>query len=536
MASTFWPWQRQKSVDETRKLALITTPSAAAGTLVGGRISRGTSDDWYTASPILLPPPTADGEWSLSLLEKNVVNKIKPAVLLDKLTNMSPDISKAIWDYLRFSNPGFEIIATKIGSDSPDPVAQSAIDDFILKLKALYGSFDIVINRLFMGAFMRGAVLAELVLNESANEPIDIATPDPNSIRFKQVFDPVRGFIFEIGQFQGPQWVAFDRPTIKYLPVDPLPSSPYGRPIVAPAIFSTMFMIGLLQDLRRVVSQQGYPRIDISVDLDILKASMPDSLKGNPKALQEWINSVLEEIDTKYRTLQPDDAYMHTSSIIVNKNVGTVDAGSIGGIAHIIEALERQTVRALKTMPFMMASHQSTSETQANRQYEAHIQGIKSGQHLVESLLEHLFTVALQAQGIQASVEFRFAENRASELFRDQQARQLLLDNSIKAYLAGYIDQNEAAILAVGHKAVKPEPLALPTGYALGGTTAPNPSTVQPEPGVNRALPDDDLNIRLLDVPEHVGYSSADRTKLVQTWNDAMPDQYNGLLNADVVA
>jgi hypothetical protein len=73
-------------------------------------------------------------------------------------------------------------------------------------------------------------------------------------------------------------------------------------------------------------------------------------------------------------------------------------------------------------------------------------------------MLESLLTLSCQAVGIQAVVEFRFAELRAAEMFRDEQTRTLRIQNSRAEYEAGFVSQDEASNKAVNHDADVPEP------------------------------------------------------------------------------
>jgi hypothetical protein len=106
-------------------------------------------------------------------------------------------------------------------------------------------------------------------------------------------------------------------------------------------------------------------------------------------------------------------------------------------------------------MPLLMGITDGVSEANANRQWEIHTAGIKSLQHLAEALLEHFFELALQAQGIQANVEFRFAELRAAEELRDQQTLQLKITNYQALVDGGYVDRDEASLELVGHPPAK---------------------------------------------------------------------------------
>jgi hypothetical protein len=100
----------------------------------------------------------------------------------------------------------------------------------------------------------------------------------------------------------------------------------------------------------------------------------------------------------------------------------------------------------------------ATSETNANRQWEIQAAGIKSLQHLLETMLERLFALGLQAQGIQTDVTFRFAELRAAEMLRDAQTEMMQIANERAKYEAGWTSQDEAAEAITGHAADAPAP------------------------------------------------------------------------------
>ncbi len=176
----------------------------------------------------------------------------------------------------------------------------------------------------------------------------------------------MRGIIWQLGQRQDSKWIILEVPTIGYVPVDPTPGgAPYGRSLVTPAIFSALFLLSLLHDLRRVVAQQGYPRLDLEVQLERLADTIPDEVQSDEEKEGAWVNGVIKEIADVYAQLEPDDAYVHTDVVKVNRPVGTVDASSLGAVDSLIRAVERMATRGLKTMPLLMGSNEAVSETHA---------------------------------------------------------------------------------------------------------------------------------------------------------------------------
>lgn len=446
------------------------------------RVSQDTEQTFVAGALGVLAPVASDDTWRNERLDSRTLDRMSPAEVLKLLTDVSPDVSRALWDFLRLTNPGYTATAMRLSGSSPAPqTVQAALKTLIATLGDRHGGFDVVIGRLWFGAFLRGAFMAELVLDQAGRQPLDLATPDPQSARFKQMSDPDLGAIWQLGQWQSGQWVALNRETIRYVPIDPFPGSPYGRSLANPALFPCLFLIALLHDLRRVVQQQGYPRIDLKIIIEKLRESMPENAQDDPEAFLTWLNSAVDQIKSQYARLQPDDAYVHPDIVEVGRPVGTVDSSSLGAVKDLIMALERQAMRALKTLPLLMGMAEGTSEANANRQWEIYSAGLKALQHLCEGLLEKLLSLAMQAQGLACTVQFRFAELRAAEMLRDAQTEQLRIKNAREKYNAGWISQDAAAQEVTGHDADAPAPRS--SGNAGSAADAMD---VEADPGSNR--------------------------------------------------
>lgn len=159
------------------------------------------------------------------------------------------------------------------------------------------GTFDVVIGRLFTAAFFRRVVLcAELVLDERGRMPLDLAIPDPSSIRFQRKTDSVLGQVWQAGQWRAYKFVVLDMPTFTYIPIDPMPGKPYGKPLAAPTLFASLFLLGMLHNLKRVIQQQGYPRLDLSVDIEQLVKIAPQ-IASNAQAFQQFTQTIIASVE-----------------------------------------------------------------------------------------------------------------------------------------------------------------------------------------------------------------------------------------------
>lgn len=447
----------KKKADQPERLRRLLMRAARAR-MVGGRVTQNENSSWNTSPFTIMNPIDPNSTWRRLNLDAETLSKIDPVKLMELLADLSPEVSKGLWDFLRMANPGYDVHCYS-ESGSVDENAEALVNAFIDKLRWLYGSANVVFNRLFHGAWQRGAIMGELVLDKAGRLPVDLATPDPAEFRFKEVNDPVRGQVWHLCQWQDGKLIDLDGvQTIRYIPVDPAPGKPYGRPIAQAAIFGAVFMLGLLHDLRRVVSQQGYPRLDIAYDPEEIKATLSEDLTPDMDEYWEELEEAVDQIQKVYNQLQPDQSYIHPDYITVNRPVGAVNAEGLGAVGMLIESMERILTRATKTMPLQQAITDSVSEANANRQWEIQAAGIKSIQHFVENAIEHWLTLALQVQGVVSKVEFRFAELRASEEMRDEQTRALKIKNEIEIRNQGWQTQDDASVAVTGTEAVEEAP------------------------------------------------------------------------------
>jgi hypothetical protein len=491
----WWPWAgkhrparnelvtvRGEEGGSTRAISSARPPRAA------GRVTLEHPGDELLSAVSFIAPLSHDDQLRGRRLDLKTLERMPPARLLELLADSSPDVSRELWNFLRMCNPGYTYKCFRPGTETEDKAAKGALDEFLRQLHGPYAApnvvpFDVLIGALFLGMFLRGACLAELVCDRDGREPLEIATPDPSIVGFRRVRDEDRGAVWQLGQWQAGKFVAFDRPTVIYVPVDPFPGRPAGRAMAAPAVFTTLFLLGMLHDLKRVISQQGYPRTDITVKLAELVKAMPEEDREDPAAVEAWVKRAVDEITEFVGRLEPDEAYVHLDYIEMGKQpVGAGDRNSLGGIGDLIKALERMAVRALKTLPLLMGINEATSETHANRQWEIYAAGVKSIQHYAEFVLEHVLTLALQVKGVAARVEFRFAELRAAELLRDAQAETVMIANEARKRDEGWQTNDEAANKIVGHAAVAP-----PAAPRAGSDNPAGAGQINADPGSQRA-------------------------------------------------
>jgi len=152
--------------------------------LAGGRLSRDSESTLFGAyGSVLDAPESPEADWRRLNLDANTLDRLPPSELSVILADLSPDVSMALWNWLRLCNPGWTCTATQPGTAEPDLPAQAALDAFMAGLRGPYVNqtpgANVVIGMALSSLFLRGSALLELVLDQRGRQPVNIAVPDP---------------------------------------------------------------------------------------------------------------------------------------------------------------------------------------------------------------------------------------------------------------------------------------------------------------------------------------------------------------------
>ncbi|MCK4248370.1 MAG: hypothetical protein KAX15_01165, partial [Candidatus Omnitrophica bacterium] len=112
--------------------------------------------------------------------------------MLDILIDSNPDVSQAVYSFLRVCNSGF-FYKVKNMDGSVNEGGQAKINEWVRRLDYQQTnkgfkedrSFNSLVNKMHLSFFVKGACCSEVVLNKSL-EPVYIVPVSPSSIDFKR--------------------------------------------------------------------------------------------------------------------------------------------------------------------------------------------------------------------------------------------------------------------------------------------------------------------------------------------------------------
>ena len=390
---------------------------------------------------------------------KNVLDTLK--IVRDR----DPDASKAVVNFLLLMGQGYNVTIHRgvdaNGKPNEDKPGQLFIEDFDKRVGEEYGGgMDNLIDVLNLCLVTHGAMAVELELDDSLREVIDVHPIDPARVEMKREEKTnrlMRGLM--VGQnVDGADkdgFLELSPRQFRYVPFHPDVDSPYGRSPLLSALASVFFKIELLEDLKAVVHNQGYPRLSVGVVQQAVWDNMPAIYKepGNTESAVAFMTAFLDQLKTDYSTLQPDDTFIHWDNITVD-TIGGAGTGSFD-FTGLSDVLDAQIVAGLKQLPVLLGRNEGSTTTHATVQWRIFALQIEAMQRRTKRLLEWVHESALNISGRQADSTVEFESQPTTDRLVEAQAFNQEIDAWIKLVAQGWADAEEAAQALLGHPPVK---------------------------------------------------------------------------------
>jgi hypothetical protein len=264
------------------------------------------------------------------------------------------------------------------------------------------------------------------------------------------------------------QTVSLDLPTVFIECLDEKIDDPYGRSPIMSALNIIVFQLQVLNDLKAVVHNHGYPRIDIKIVEEVLLKRMPVAIRNNEEKKQSWLSDRLKEIIAMYTDLEPDDAFVHFDSVEIDTAGGGKGGGAMLDPEKLMNCIDNLIMTGLKTLSTVLGRRSSgNTESFAKLEIKIYMQGVRAMQELVETVLSRALTMALNIRGKQGNVKFKFQPIEIRTELEQEQFRLIKYQNIAYMRDQGWIDQETASQMAIGKS-----PVAEPNYEVLGQSAA----------------------------------------------------------------
>jgi len=387
--------------------------------------------------------------------------------LINILIDSNPDVSQALYSFLRMCNSGF-IVEVFGNNGKPFKQGQKVIDEWIRRCDLQQTnkgfkedrSMNSFVNKVHLSFFTKGAGASEVVLNDKL-EPSYLQPVDPHSIWFKRGEQEQELIPWQLqayadiearkkGEWEG-NYKKIDIPSFFYQPLDARLDDAYGVSPILPVLQVVFFQIQVYQDLQAVVHKAGFPRIEITLMEEILIKNAPPQIKNNAKALTEWLNARKTEIETQYKNINPDDAAIHFDSVKLQYMGGSQQGLSSYDARALIEVIDAQVIAALKSLSTLMGRYRGRTETYASAEVQLYIKGVEAIQKVSGLVMGRMLTFCLNMFGHQGYVNFKYLPIELRSKTELAQWDAIRIKNHITFVALGFESFDQACIELTGH-------------------------------------------------------------------------------------
>jgi len=229
-----------------------------------------------------------------------------------------------------------------------------------------------------------------------------------------------------------------DRPDFYHLPFNACLSQPFGRSILQAIPFVAYVEQQLVDDMRRTSHNSGYHRLHI-------KITPPERLTGEgDKAYTDRINGYFDSTVEMIKSLDVDDNPVTWDNVVIEHS-GPQHAKEITNswfMSH--RAMIEDICAGTHLAPYLLGYSFGATTTWSGFKFDVVMRQVRSVQTEVARFLEWLGNIDLALAGIDARCRFVF-DNTFAYQARDNLAVETgQVDNILKLYQAGLIDQKTA--------------------------------------------------------------------------------------------
>lgn len=473
----------------------------------------GTKIEAASQLPVIAPPKVKPGvasypsylkttkptEAFLPKLDRQLANKdittlrsgSKTKTVIRDLAAASPDLSAAVWAYLRVGIPeGYTAVARNLDNTfnrEATLLVQQIMTRFDLLPDYSEGfsgpqSLRSTAESLAKELIFEGACSAELVLDKT-RLPRRIQPIAVSQIEFIANKDKTLSPV----QLIGSEKVNLDIPTFVYITLDQDLLQAHASSPLESAIKPVLFSEDFAQDIHRIIKRVIHPRQKIAIDEEKVRKYLSVEAQNDPDKAVAELNSIVSSIEQKINGMKPEEALVYLDSLDFS-----VENPSNAGLSSEYEVLQNignaRMATGSKTMGTVLG-HASSSSNIASTESMLFMKSANGAVRLkLNEVFSRLLTVAVRLFGMDVTVQFAFDDidlRPAAELEAFKQTKQSRI---LEQLSLGLISDEEASLQLTGNLPPAGAPKLSGTMFKTGGINGSMGPTV-PGEGASATAP-----------------------------------------------
>jgi hypothetical protein len=365
----------------------------------------------------------------------------------------SPEMSAAVQAYIRVGIPKRYVAYAKNPDGTFNPEATSALQQVLTNLNVLNDytlGFDDSpsmrsLSEVLAGELIQfGAAALELVLDK-ARLPYKLQPLSTPQITFYPSSDGKR--LIPVQKLGGEE-IKLDIPTFFMVTLDQDLQEPYPISPIESAIQAVLFSASFMEDLRRVVRKALHPRVDVTINEELFKKSIPPEVLNDAPKLAAFMNQTIVTISELMNGLEPEDALVHFDSM----GIQVIDHGNTN-LSNEYEAVQGMADAKLaagtKVLPTVLGQAQTSNAASTEAMlFVKYVEGSVTTK--LNELYSKALTLAVRLLGFDVAVTFEFEDINLRPEAEMESFRALKQSRILELLSWGFLSDEQAAIELTG--------------------------------------------------------------------------------------
>lgn len=378
----------------------------------------------------------------------------------------SPDLSAAVWSYVRLGLPQTFTAVAKNPDNTFNREATLLLQQLITRFNLLpdYAtdgftgpqSIRATNESLAKELMLYGSCSGEVVLGKD-RLPRKVQPISTTQIKF--VADADKTLI--PWQYIGSEKISLDYPTFIYVSLDQSLLEAYSSSPMESAIKPVIYSEQFANDITRIVAKVIHPRQKVVLDEEMLRKNLSQEAQMDPEKANQELNAIITEVEGKINSLRPEDALVYLSSVGFEvENASNAGLSAEYGVLQNMANARLSTGSKTNGTVLGFASGSSNIASSEIMLFMRSCTGAIKGP--IEEFWSRTFTLSARLFGFDVVVEFRFDPidlRPDNELLGFKQTKQMMV---LEQLSLGMISDDEACLQLTGQLA--------PPGLKLSGT------------------------------------------------------------------
>jgi hypothetical protein len=305
----------------------------------------------------------------------------------------------------------------------------SIYTDFMGRRTGLAGLIPELCTALFRDGMYGGFA----VVNADGSGIDQVVPVDPAQLRFESP-SGTPGLFLE----QGEQLVDLNRPDFYFLPHAGSVNHPFGQSILQAVPFVAYIEQQLLDDMRRSSHNSGFHRLHVQI-------TPPERLAGeSDTAFTNRVNAYFDATVDMIKSCEIDDNPVTWDNVNI-QYIGpdkSRDVTNSWFMSH--RAMIEEICAATNLAPYLLGYSYGATTTWSAFKFDVVMRQVRSVQAQIAQFIEWVANLDLALAGIDVRCEYRFDNTFAYQVKDDVAVQAGRIDNLLKLYQAGLIDEPTA--------------------------------------------------------------------------------------------